>query len=168
MSSQCNAIITLRTQNEDSTINAIEALTHILNENSNKVVKVFDNPYALIAALNPENPEYVTEFVYIYTGKIASYNIENWTKTLCGVFNNSIRCPTFYFYRYGLSGAGISTVGCKINLHPNATAKDSLSHFFGVYDNLSLGGTGCNRNFDVLCPDINNQLTVALKSWDII
>ena len=38
------------------------------------------------------------------------------------------------------------TVGCKFILHPNATAKDSLSHFFGVYDNLSLGG-----NMDYRC-----------------
>jgi hypothetical protein len=29
----------------------------------------------------------------------------------------------------------------KEEVHPNATAKDSLSHPFGVYDNLSLGGT---------------------------
>jgi len=35
------------------------------------------------------------------------------------------------------------TVGCKINLHPNATTKDSLSHTSlhskESYDNLSLG-----------------------------
>jgi hypothetical protein len=136
MTSKCNAVITLRTQNEESTAKAIEAMTHILNENSCKIIKVFDNPYSLISALNPGNPEYVSDFVYIYTGKIASYNVANWTKTLCGVFNNSIRCPTFYFYRYGLPCAGICS--------------------------------GCNRNFDVLCPDMNNQLTTSLKAWDII
>jgi hypothetical protein len=136
MTSKCNAVITLRTQNDKSATKAVETLTHILSENSKKQVRCFDNPYTLIAALNSENPEYVSEFVYIYTGKIASYNVENWTKTLCGVFNNSIRCPTFYFYTYGLPGAGISS--------------------------------GCNRNFDVLCSDMNNQLTVALRSWAII
>jgi uncharacterized protein (DUF305 family) len=40
---------------------------------------------------------------------------------------------------------GYHTVGCKIFLHPNATAKDSLSHTSLLrkesYDNLSLGGT---------------------------
>lgn len=33
-----------------------------------------------------------------------------------------------------------ATVGSKILLHPNATSKVSLSHPFGVYDNLRLGG----------------------------
>lgn len=136
MTSKCNAVITLRTQNDESTTKAIESLTHILGENIQTHVRCFDNPYTLIAALNPDSPEYVPEFVYIYTGKMTSYNVGNWTKTLCGVFNNSIRCPTFYFYRYSLPGAGISS--------------------------------GCNRNFDVLCSDMNNQLTVTLRSWNII
>ena len=34
----------------------------------------------------------------------------------------------------------LPTVGSKILLHPNATSKVSLSHPFGVYDNLRLGG----------------------------
>lgn len=136
MTSHCNAVITLRTQNDESTSKGLEILTWILSENGRKMVRCFDNPYNLITALNPENPEYISEFVYIYTGKITSYNIDNWTKTLCGVFNKSIRCPTFYFYRYGLPGSGVSS--------------------------------GCNCNIDVLCPDMNNQLTVSLKAWDII
>jgi hypothetical protein len=135
MASKCNAVITLRAQNDESATKAIEVLTQIMAE-SGRTVNVFDNPFALTAALNPNSPEYNRNFVYIYTGKITSYNIGSWTKTLCGVFDNSIRCPAFYFYRYGLPGAGISS--------------------------------GCNRNFDILCPDITDQLSVALRAWDII
>lgn len=135
MASKCNAVITLQSQSNESTTKAVEVLTQIISE-SGRNVRIFDNPFALIAALNPESPEYNRNFVYIHTGKITSYNIGSWTKTLCGVFDNSIRCPAFYFYRYGLPGAGISS--------------------------------GCNRNFDVLSPDIADQLCVALRAWDII
>ena len=34
------------------------------------------------------------------------------------------------------------TVGSKILLHPNTTLKVSLSHPFGVHDNLRLNGMG--------------------------
>ena len=135
MASKCNAIITLRSQNDESTTKAIELLTQIMSE-SGRTVKIFDNPFNLITAINPKADGYQSEFVYVYTGKITSYNIDSWTKTLCGVFSNNIRCPAFYFYRYGLPGAGISS--------------------------------GCNRNFDIVCPDIADQLSVALRAWDII
>ena len=136
MASKCNAVITLRAQNEESSTKAADGLMQIISESGEKHVRIFDNPFALIAALNPASPEYHMEFVYIYTGKITSYNVCSSTKKVSGVFDNSIRCPAFYFYRYSLPGAGISS--------------------------------GCNRNFDIICPDINNQLYVALRAWDII
>lgn len=136
MTSKYNAVITLQAQNDESAVKAVEILGQILVNSGRKTVLIFDNSFNLIARINPMSPNYKLDFVYIYVGKISSYNIGSWTETLSGVCNNSIRCPSFYFYKYEIPNRGLNS--------------------------------GCNSNFNVLCPDINDRLSVTLRLWNII
>ena len=66
------------------------------------------------------------------------------------------------------------TVGSKILLHPNTTAKVSLSHPEGVYEHLRLGGTiegeqklmALKKNDNVTCDNLLKIVKDGMKEYE--
>lgn len=110
-------IITIRTQKADHMDSTVDMLSTIIDKmtppsmQNKRIIRVFNNAFELIAAINPDGSEYAANFVYIYTGPLTTYNVSSWTGAL-SVLDSDIKTPAFYFYKTSLPGVGISS-GCN-------------------------------------------------------